>query len=554
MLAAWTGGDVKLTGPVRVSYFPDVAIRSGLELQNASRLPLVQSIVAEEVKISLDLPALLLGSFKIEAMRLLRPEIVLKETPPTAAGAEARFADLLRASPIRVLRVRDGRFYVPTASGKEPVNKFDLRVDASSGDGAASSFGSFVFRNETVKFALDCDAPAQEGDRTNLPIRLTITSNPLKVKLAGTAALDKAPEIDGTIVVDTPSLRSFLIWTGIPLPQGRSLQELSASGSAHWNGTTVTLDKGAFALDGNTAAGVLAITPGDRLRIDGTLDFDRLVLDPYLAAPAPGVPAAQPPLSNQVVLKYLDADLRISAAEVVATPLNLGHGGFTISAKDGLLASEVGELELCGGQASGRIGLDVQGERAKIAFNANISAVPVETCLKPLALDVPLSGVGSLRVEATAEGRDYAELIQGLGGSFQAAASNGVFPLDFARLLTSAAPLEGGGWSRTAGTMFDQLNADCRLIAGQVRCDSFNMQTRRGLLSGSGSVDLAQQTLDWILFVASNSQPLKASQLAMESPPRISLSGPLADPMIRRADRPALGDGSHPAMNQATPR
>jgi len=141
-----------------------------------------------------------------------------------------------------------------------------------------------------------------------------------------------------------------------------------------------------------------------------------------------------------------------------------------------------------------------------------------------------------------------------VGGSFQAAASNGVFPLDFARLLTSAAPLEGGGWSRTAGTMFDQLNADCRLIAGQVRCDSFNMQTRRGLLSGSGSVDLAQQTLDWILFVASNSQPLKASQLAMESPPRISLSGPLADPMIRRADRPALGDGSHPAMNQATPR
>ena len=34
-LAAWTGGEVKLTGPLRVQYFPDVAIKSGFELTNA---------------------------------------------------------------------------------------------------------------------------------------------------------------------------------------------------------------------------------------------------------------------------------------------------------------------------------------------------------------------------------------------------------------------------------------------------------------------------------------------------------------------------------------
>ena len=48
----------------------------------------------------------------------------------------------------------------------------------------------------------------------------------------------------------------------------------------------------------------------------------------------------------------------------------------------------------------------------------------------------------------------------------------------------------------------------------------FNMQTRRGLIAGSGDVDLAQATLDWNLFVASNAQPLKASQLSAETPPR----------------------------------
>ncbi|HXG78316.1 MAG TPA: AsmA-like C-terminal region-containing protein [Methyloceanibacter sp.] len=553
MLADWSGGEVKLTGPVRVSYFPDVAIKSGFELKNASRIPLVQSMAAEEVKISLDLPAMLLGRVQIEAVRLLRPEIVLQEAAPPATAEQtlsARIANLFGGTTIRVLRIRDGRFYVPTAAGKEPVNKFDLRLDASSGDGAITSFGSFVFRNETVKFGLDCEAPVQVDA---IPIRLMVTSNPVKVKITGTASLNTGLEIDGNLIVDTPSLRGFLIWTGIPLPQGRSLQELSASGHAHWNGTTLTLDKGAFALDGATAVGVLAITPGERPRIDGTLDFERLVLDPYLGGMSDSS-TAQLTLSEQAILKYLDADLRISAAEVVAAPVKLGRGGFTISAKGGLLASEVGELELCGGQASGRVVFDVQGDDAKIALNANVAGVPVDSCLQPLAPDMPLSGTGNLRVEATAEGRSYEEMVRGLGGSIKADALNGVFPLDFARLLSSAAPLEGGGWSRTAGTMFDQLDADCRLIAGQVRCDSFNMQTRRGLFSGSGSVDLAQLTLDWSLFLASNDKPLKASQLATESPPRISISGPLAEPMIRRADRPALGDGSHPALDQVSPR
>ena len=36
-LAAWTGGDVKLTGPLSVQYFPDVSIKSGFEITNAPR-------------------------------------------------------------------------------------------------------------------------------------------------------------------------------------------------------------------------------------------------------------------------------------------------------------------------------------------------------------------------------------------------------------------------------------------------------------------------------------------------------------------------------------
>jgi hypothetical protein len=83
------------------------------------------------------------------------------------------------------------------------------------------------------------------------------------------------------------------------------------------------------------------------------------------------------------------------------------------------------------------------------------------------------------------------------------------------------------------------------------------MQTRRGLISGSGDVDLRQQTLDWNLFVTSDAQPLKASQLNIDTPPRISISGALSRPTIRRADRPTLGTGAvqaDPAAKQISPR
>jgi hypothetical protein len=83
------------------------------------------------------------------------------------------------------------------------------------------------------------------------------------------------------------------------------------------------------------------------------------------------------------------------------------------------------------------------------------------------------------------------------------------------------------------------------------------MQTPRGLISGSGDIDLGQQTVDWNLFVADHAQPLNTSRLGAEIPPRVSVSGALSQPMIRRADRPTLGDGSvqaNPAADQISPR
>jgi AsmA protein len=420
-----------------------------------------------------------------------------------------------------------------------------------------SSFGSFVLRDETVGFAFDCGAAAAAEDGLRVPVNLTFTSKPLAAKVTGTASFNNGLQLDGDVQADMENARSFLRWTGIAIPLGRSLQKLSVAGTARWNGSTLTFDDGTFSLDGNKAVGLLAITPGPRPRIDATLDFERLAIDPYLAGDEPPLRQAQAGMLEGALIKYFDADLRISAEEVTAPMIKLGPGGFTISTKDSVLTSEVGELQLCGGEASGSLGIDLSREVAKASVVASLDGIPVEGCLDASFL-VPLKGTTTLKAEMSGEGRTYWELIQALSGALKVNADNGAIPLDLARLLAAApTPLDGEGWSRNSVTLFDSLSADCRLGGGHIWCDMFNMQTRRGLIAGSGNVDMAQATLDWNLFVASDAQPVRASQLSVGTPPRISISGALAQPMIRRTDRPTLGDGSLPTgstANQISPR
>jgi AsmA protein len=556
-LAAWTGGEVSLTGPIQVQYFPDVAIRSGFELTNAASLPLVKSIVAKDVRISLDLGALFLGRIRIDAVRVIKPEITLKEAPSLVMGPgqtlQARVANGLNGAPFRVLRVRGGTINMPAASGSEAIEKFNARFDLGSGTGALSSSGSFELRDEPVSFQLDTGAPAETASGgLSVPVTLTFDAVPLKAQVTGTASFANGFQLDGDIKADMANAREFFRWAGMPLAEGQGLKGLSASGAAHWNGTTLTFDEGSFALDGNAAIGALAITPGRRPRFDGTLAFDRLQLEPYFGAGAPDGANAAAPRPDQSVLSHLDTDLRISAAEITVPGVTLGRGGFTISTREGLVSSEVGELEICGGTVTGRIDVDLSQAANKATLAGKLSDVPIEDCLGPLGFQLPFGGVGTLKAEFATEGSNYDALAQGLAGPFKMKARRGTLAIDLARYFAGQGAAEGDGWSRDDVTAFEDLNAECRLGAGHIWCEKFNMKTERGLISGSGDVNLGQQTLDWHLFVANHAAPLETSQLAAKTPPQISISGALTQPVIRRVEPAALRTGSVPTVTKST--
>jgi uncharacterized protein involved in outer membrane biogenesis len=551
-LATWTGGEVKLTGPLRVQYFPDVAIRTGVELTHAPNLPLLKSIAAKDARISLDLVALVLGRIQVDAVRLTSPEIALKEAPSLVMGPaqtpEARVANLLNGAPFRVLRVRNGVIKMPTASGGETIDKLDARFKLSSG--ALAGSGSFTLRKEPVSFTFDTGAPSETADGLSVPVKLSFSAPTLDATVAGTASFANGFQLDGDITAGMADTRAFLRWAGIELAEGRSLKALSASGAARWNGTTLTFDDGAFAFDGNAAVGALAVTPGIRPRIDGTLAFDRLALDPYVGEE--DADGAAPASLDQSALSHFDTDLRISAAEITAPGLQLGRGGFNISARKGFVSSDVSEVEFCGGTVTGRIDVDLSQPIDKAKLAGKFSDIPIETCLDPLGLHVPLNGNSNLKVDFSTTGSTYDELARGLAGPFRLKARRGAVSVDLASLFAGSGALLGAGWSKENVTSFDELIAECRLGAGKIWCEKFNMKTEQGLVSGSGDIDLGQQTLNWRLFVANYAAPVNGSQLATQTPPQVSISGAIAQPVIARAGQEPVHSGSVPTAARST--
>jgi AsmA protein len=531
-LSEWTGGKVTLNEPWSVRYFPPLSIRGGFTVDDTTRLPLVQSIAAKDIKISLSIPQLLLGRISIDGMRLNQAVITLKErtAPPVTPG---EIVNLLAGSTVSALRLRNAT--IKSADGEDLVTKLYADLDASDGGGALSAFGSFEIRNETIRFVVDNGAFTVTETGLNTPFRLRL-SGPITATLNGNASVAGRLQFDGTLQADIGEGRQFLKWTGIEVPDSQSLKGLSISGPAHWSGSTLTVNGGTYTLDGNAAVGLLAITMGERPRIEGTLDFERLVLDPYIGGTQPeAVTAPQGSLLDWVLLKYFDTDLRISAAQIATSSMELGRGGFTVNAKQGVVATEIGELELCGGQATGHLGLDLSKTKIKASLVGSLTDIGLDSCLKPLALTVPLKGVSTIKADVTTEGETADELLSGLTGDLKIKAQNGAVPVDFARLHAAGAPPEEG-WSQKNFASFDTLDADCRLSAGHIWCQRFQMQTQRNLVSGAGDVDMRRQTLDWSLSVAN----IMAAQA--ETPSKISIRGPLAQPTIRRSDRPTFGE------------
>lgn len=647
-LQRWTGGSVQITGPMRIRYFPDISIRSGIKLSDTRLFPAATSLSCPHAKISLNLAALLIGRVRIAALKLVEPQIIISDLSGHGSQGliktETALLRLVRNRPLDRLDIKDGQLTIASPMRAETIRHLTAHIDAAHAK-TASGNGSFEWRGVPVHFALQANFRAANDSQTpgggDLPLSFSIDSAPITAHFKGQVSFRPKAALNGTMDAKVADVRRLLDWTGVAKVKGPGLKQASADGTFQMQGGSLTFDQGQFSIDGNEATGLVSVSlSGTRPQVEATLAFGSLNLDPYLVPPegkapgkaapakeaptktaptkamatppasslatslpsgakpsAPGSPVTEgsatmtalrpipvavrtfkPPLDWPLV-RAIDADLRLSADSVVIDNQALGSGALTLTANNGVLTGDIGELQLCGGEASGRFTLDVAKPVRRIKINGSLQGIDLQSCLQMFHSTLPFRGLNTVQASLSTTGSDWKALLGNVTGDVQVKSSNGTLPLPIADVAEAKTPQSGAGWSSDSGTPFTSLSTDCHAAGGYLRCQHFVMQTANGTVSGNGTVNLLDTSLDWRLRLnktasktlspttpgaTSGTPPAKAPGKAASSPAvkpagappkaaaadysqplQIAISGPLARPLISRV-MPQKLDGARP--------
>jgi AsmA protein len=379
-------------------------------------------------------------------------------------------------------------------------DRFENRIDGVDADvmiGAdrqITSTGNARSGEQPLKFDIKAELPAGSMVRRNIPVELT-------------------------------------------LDVGRSLSakaQLRANGAVlQINGLTGTLDGAQF---GGWASVDLASKP--LVKID--LDFQRLGLGTSSRGqPAESQPAK--PWSNEPInlagLNYVDAQIRMSAAE-----LNIGDARFAPAAVDaaldrGVLKAQFSHLGVYGGEADGELSADVSGDNPNYTLRSDLAGVRALPLLSSLADFDKIDGKMQAKLAFRSGGASQRAIMSALGGTAYVVFQDGAIrDLNIAKMIRSLTSGTLSGWQqgRDQTTDLTQLSASFQIEQGQATTTDLTLAGPLVRMTGAGTVDLPAKRLAFRvepkLVLTTEGQGSAANPVGLGIP--VAIEGPWAGPRI----------------------
>lgn len=326
--------------------------------------------------------------------------------------------------------------------------------------------------------------PRRLFDGGRVPLSAMIDSDLIGVHFDGTVDLADLG-VSGALSLDGKQLASLF---GNPAVTAGSA---SLDGTIETSAGRIDLREAKLLIGENAYSGPLTLMLGERRpRLSGRLSGDAVdiaALAAFLAAPE-NRPGAG--LSGAV-----DADLRIEAAGVSAGPVAAAAGPVEIAV--GRSAASVGLPSLSLGGGSGTATLTLSGtDRAGVRLAGRLDGARLAS-LSPL-IGTRIDGRLMLDAEFDAKGQDMTALLSSASGKLDVTIAGGVIDgLDPMALITRIADGVQTGLGEDAGAVaFDGLAGKLSISDGIARTDSLALTAGDLAVSGSGSLKLADGTLD----------------------------------------------------------
>ena len=526
-IRAVTGLDLVVKGNIDISVFPasyvsfhDVGLKGG-----GTTAP---ALSVDVLTANLRLLPLLLQRFQIADVMMLRPHIhVVRE-----ANGESNWTPFIETI-VRTMkpgadnqvsfseiRIQDGVLAYEDAANHvtEGLDDIDLSLAWPSISRSFAATGQFDWRGERVDGAISASdfVAALSGDRSGLKARNL--SAPLKLAFDGTVADRTSMMMEGTLTIDSTSLRNALRWTGQAPPGSGGFGRFALKARANVVGASIALTNVNVELDGNVAEGVMTYSNNGRQTLQATLAAGALDFTPYISTfrlLASGARDWNRQLFDLNSLSSTDLDMRLSAARVtVGSTRNWAAPRSAPICAAARWRWRSAEAQMYGGIAKGSFGIARSDAVADIKAEFQFTDVDLQACAGELFGINKLSGRGNINVSLAASGSSPFGLAQSLDGTATLTGHDGAIAgFDAEQLLKrlERRPLSGGGNFRSGSTPYNTLNIAVKFADGIATAQDIRVEgpAARLTLTGTASVPSREYDLKGVasLVSASNAAP-----------------------------------------------
>ena len=432
---------------------------------------------------------------------------------------------------VPLLRERSGALNPPS----RPVSSTgSADADAPLIDRVTVSEGSIEFSNLR-------DRVENRIDGINADVRV---GNDRKIKITGSARAAGHPlkfDIGATAPEHPGERQNIPVELALNAP-GILQAPLTAKAEVRLNGAVVMIN----GLSGNLGDGAFngwaSVDTASKPLVKLDLDFQRLEIAAAKAnetsQPSQGLQHAWSNASFDLSgLNYVDAQIRVSAAE-----LDLGQARIAPAAIDGALAGGVlktrfANLGAYGGQANGDLIVDASAASPTYTLRSDLSGVRALPLLSSLADFDKLDGRLQAKLALRSAGNSQRAIMGNLDGTifavFQDGAIKGLNVAQMIRALT-ASPLSGWQEGQQQNTDLTQFGASFRVEKGQATTSDLNLVGPLVRMTGAGTVDLGTQMLAFRvepkLVMTTEGQGRAADPVGLGIP--VVIDGPWAEPRI----------------------
>jgi AsmA protein len=553
-IRAVTGLDLVVNGPIDVSVFPgsyvsfhDVGLKGGGSAEPALRVDVLTA--------NLRLLPLLLRRFEIADVMMLRPQIHVTRSADGVSNWAPFVQTIARTMKpgaenqvsFSEIRVQDGILTYEDANNHvtEKLDDIDWSLAWPSISRSFAATGQFDWRGQRVDGSISVSdfVAALSGDRSGLKARLT--SAPLKLAFDGTVANRTSAMMEGTLTIDSASLRNALQWTGQAPPGAGGFGRFALKARANVVGASVALTNVNVELDGNIAEGVMTYANNGRQTLQATLAADALDFTPYISTVrllAGGARDWNRQLFDLESLSATDLDMRLSAARITIGPSRLGRTAFGANLRAGALALSVGEAQMCGGLARGSIGIARADTVADVKVQFQFNDIDLQSCGNELFGASKLSGHGNLSVSLMASGSSAFGLAQSLDGTATLNGHDGAisgFNVEqfLKRLEHRPLAVSGAGSFRNGSTPFDSLTVSMKFADGIATADDVRMDgpASRVTLTGTASVPTREYDMKGVASLTADGAPSFDLPFVVQGPWDDPLIFPDPESLIRRS-------------------